>query len=513
MYSNFGYFLSQLRDEKNEPVIVAEHHEEWCGLMQACPLLVLLAPRDHGKTYTSLGYLLWRAWRHNRDPFTGELLEELPEGLFEAVIFSDTTEQAKAFFAKFQSLMLANEDLFEGVLPSFKSGRAAVIRGVWSRTRVRLRNRFEVSIRGYQTSTRGLHPNLLILDDVLSDKNSATEYQRNKVWNYFVGVLLPMNPEQIIVIGTAQHYDDLLHRLRPDPTKPPLVVRNRKVTFQWEKYRAVDWDTKQVLWPWRHDYDDLEGRRALDPTIFSREWQNDPRDDASSMFPYPLTEAALNRNSMFLAGYAKEAGEYVVLGHDVASSEAVGADYTVTWVASFNYRTQRKRLLRAWRERGLTYDQQIALLRTACALFNVDLGVVEENGFQKWLFNETQKWPETAGRLVGHRTGVEKSSLEEGVPALKLGLLASLWEIPASADGGGEALKFARIWQAETNAFGWKDGKLQGVGEHDDTVMAWWFADKATRMLNEWVRRGPAERTLTARDVGMPEHVTIDNSY
>ena len=511
---NYPFFLSQLHDEKGDPVIVAEHHEEWAGLMQTCPLLVLLAPRDHGKTYTSRGYLMWRAWRHNRDPFTGELMEDLPEGKFEAVLFSDTLDQAKEFFEGFQSLMLANEELFHDVLPTFKTGKAATIRGVWSRTRVRLKNRFEISIRAYRTSTRGLHPNLIICDDILSDKNSATEYQRGKMWNYFVGTLLPMNPEQVIVIGTAQHYDDLLHRLRPDPEKPPLVVRNRKVRFRWMKYRSVDWDTKTVLWPRRHDYADLEGRRALDPIIFSREWQNDPRDDASSMFPYPLTQSALNAHLRFQSAYVKQAGEFTVLGYDIARSESVGADYTVCWVASYNPQTQRRRLLRAWREKGLGFDMQIALLRAVCAAFYVDVGVVEENGFQKWLHTETLKYPETAGRLIGHRTGAEKANIEDGVPSLKLSLQQGLWEIPAyGGEDDPEALNFARIWQSEANAFGWKDGKLQGVGEHDDTVMAWFFAEKAVREINAMRRQQPAEQIIHAADVGIEERVSIDPSY
>jgi hypothetical protein len=29
--------------------------------------------------------------------------------------------------------------------------------------------------------------------------------------------------------------------------------------------------------------------------------------------------------------------------------------------------------------------------------------------------------------------------------------------------------------------FGFVDGKLQGAGEHDDTVMAWWFASEAKK--------------------------------
>jgi hypothetical protein len=37
------------------------------------------------------------------------------------------------------------------------------------------------------------------------------------------------------------------------------------------------------------------------------------------------------------------------------------------------------------------------------------------------------------------------------------------------------------IWMAEATQFGYVDGKLQGIGIHDDTVMAWWFAEEAIK--------------------------------
>lgn len=513
MWEAFPFFMSQLRDDKGDRLIMGEHHEEWAEEMQWCPLLCLLAPRDHGKTWTVIAYLAWRAWRHNRDPFTGALMEDLPEGQFLAVIFSETLDQAKEFFSQFQSLLVANEDLFADVLPDFRRGKAATIRSVWSRTRVRLKSRFDVSIRAYRTSTRGLHPNLIICDDVLSEKNSQTAYQRGKTWTYFIGTLMPMNAEQYIVVGTAQHYDDLLHRLKPDPKKPPLIIRNRKVRFRWLKYRAVDWDTKIVLWPARHSLADLEGRRAQDPIIFSREMQNDPRDDASSLFPFTLTNPAIQRgaNLVFLQEYRKPAEELVILGMDIAMSESVGADYTVVGVASLNRYTMHRRWLWAHRERGMSFEQQVNLLRFACSVFDVDIGVIEDNGFQKWLHTETEKYPETAGRLVGHRTGREKADWREGVPSFVLSLQQNLWTLPS---GDAESLAFAREWQSELNAFGWKDDKLQGVGSHDDIVMCQWFLERAARQAQEWLTHPDpdAEPVVPMEDVGI-ERVAIQRDY
>ncbi len=46
---------------------------------------------------------------------------------------------------------------------------------------------------------------------------------------------------------------------------------------------------------------------------------------------------------------------------------------------------------------------------------------------------------------------------------------------------------------AEFEAFGWNDGKLEGVGEHDDTVMCFWHLNWAIDKLV-----GSAMHELTA---------------
>lgn len=508
MYASFAYFMSQLKDEAGRPLLVAEHHEEWCDLFQFEPLLCLLAPRDHGKSWTGAAYVLWRVWKHNRDPLTGELIAGLPQGRFEAVVFSATLDQARLLFEHVQSLLLANE-LFADLAPSRRRvvGRPGER---WSSKRIRLRNLAEVGIRAYRTSSRGLHPDLIVLDDILNEENTLTDYQRGKVWRYFTSVLLPMNAKQYVVVGTALHQDDLLHRLQPsDPNHPerkPAVMRigNRRVSFRWVKYRSVDWDTGQVLWPWKHDLEDLKGKRDLDPLGFAREYQNDPIDDASSMFPTTITGRALTRGASmtFVTSYRKDINEWVILGMDLAQSEKVGADYTVIWVGAFDRITGSRRILWGMREQGVGFDEMVNLLQSACRNFGVDLGIVEQNGFQSWLHARLMKLPETNSRIQGHTTGAEKTNLQTGVPSMKIALENDLWTFPS---GDEQARALGHTWQAEMAAMGWKDGKLQGVGEHDDTVMAWWFLDRAIRLLEDWVweeaQEGPD--IVTAEDLGI----------
>ncbi len=509
MYRSPTYFMSQLVDERGTHLTVNTHQSIWLRLFAVMAFLCLLAPRDHGKSWTVVSYLLWRVWRHNRDPWTTHLKPGLPDGRWEAVLFSATKPQAETFFEVFQSLMLANAALFVDVLPDFKRGRAAIMRNVWSRTRSRLKNRAEVSIRAFQTSTRGLHPDLIVCDDVLHDKNSLTQYQRDKVWRYFTGTLLPMSARQVIVVGTAFHYDDLLHRLRPKTGKggkpSPLKFR-----FEWHKFKALDLVRKRAMWPGRHSYEELMALREFDVTAFSREYQNDPVDDAASMFPTTLTGKAFDNLLHFLPFYRpNRAQEYVVMGYDVAASAEVGADSVVAWVATVERQTGKRRIIWGERHQGLGFPAQIDLIKDLVVRYNVDLCIVEENGLQRWLKTELDKMEATATRVLGHTTGQEKGDFTTGVPSLKIGLANGMWEMPT---GDELCEELAKVWQTEMAAFGWKDGKLQGVGEHDDTVMAFWFLDRAVRLVDAWVRQPAEEEVVYGEDVGIGR-VRIGSDY
>ncbi len=515
MWGSFKYFFGQLVNERGESLKTNWHHIEWCDLLQGHDRLCLLAPRDHGKSWTCVAYLLWRCWRHNRDPLTGLLMTDLPEGKWEAVIFSESMAQAESFFEVFQSLMLANERLFSDILPDFARGRAATIPNVWSRRRTRLKNRAQLSIRSYQTSTRGLHPDLILCDDVLSDKNTASEFQRAKAWKYFVSTLLPMNPKQIIIVGTAFHYDDVLHRLKPPKgsaaRRADLAALGIRSLFEWQKYRSYDPVTHATLWLERYSYERLMAIAEMmdNPALFNREYQNDPRADTSSMFPYSLTTLLRHPELTFVASYMPTAEEVVVFGMDVAISAEVGADFTVLLVAALNRNTQERRLLMGFRLKGLGFREQVQLIRDVCRAFNVALGLIEENGFQKWLKDELSKYPETATRVLGHKTGTEKSDLADGVPAMKIVMQNRLWQWPF---GDEPSISLVKTLQAELAAYGWKDGKLQGVGEHDDTVMALWFTEKAARTIESWLRQPPVDEMVTAEDYGV-ERVQIGPDY
>jgi len=504
LYASFPLFMAHLADPGGRLLEVAAHHRWWAELMVRSKRLVLIAPRSHGKTTTALAFVLWQGWRHGRDPATGRPLAE-PAGRYSVTIFSATHPQADHVLSLLRDLVAANAWLFGA--PGQNDGPAAARRlARWSQRHIRLANGAEVSTRAYRTSTRGLHPDLLVLDDVLNDANSLAQHQRDLTWKYLVGTLLPMSPGRILIVGSAIHADDLLQRLAPRPgTTSPVHG------FEWVRYAAIDEESGTALWPAHHPYAELVAFRDAEPSVFAREYQGVPRDDAASIFAHELTEHAVEagRDLSFVPSYRREPGELVVLGCDLAVSEAAAADFSVILVAAYNVETGRRRVLAAERHKGLDLGAQVALLVDLCRRYRVDVGVVEANNFQRWILDALRKWPDVREAIRGHATGREKADPVNGVLALKLTLGDGLWIMPSRDE---ESRRFARIWQSEMAAFGWTDGRLQGLGEHDDCVMATWFLELAIRHVREMLDLRPSVELVPLEDLGI-ERVRISPDY
>lgn len=514
-WASFPFFLSRLRDDKGRFLTLPWHIEEWAVAMQHERLLALMAARDHAKSWTVYAYIAWRIWRHNRRA-DGTMDWSMPDGSLDLVYVTAADDLARKRMESVKSFLTDNLHLFHEVLPVREGGspHAAGLRSTWNKKSFRLRHNVGFYVKGLGASMRGLHPQLLIGDDIVDDKNSTTQEQREKVWQYLAGTMMPMvganrtiGPDDdprdfgtMFIIGTPQHYDDSLHRLKGKPGWRHL------------RYPAADFESGFVLWPERYDEQALRAIQATAPVIFSREYLMDPRDDSTSLFPYGLTEKALFHGSGWTYPFGipqRVPGDVIVLGMDLAVSEAVGADYTVIMVAAYNRWTQRRRLLWACRERGLDWDAVVLLLRTTIRDMGVDVGVVEENGFQRWLRQHLRRYPETATRLYGHNTGMDKQDLTNGVPGIKLALLNGLWEVPSGLDPETQqprwedCANWVSAWRSELQGMGIVNGKLKSATSHDDTVMGTWFVERAIAMVESLMGQAEGGDYVTGEDIGV----------
>jgi len=199
---NLGVWVEQVRGLDNSAL-----HWEWADLAMTERRLCVVAPRDHAKTETFTVNQL--AWRIVYTPgikclaFTseGELAKELKARIDEAVA------QARP------------ELLAEAVERSAKK----TIYG----------NGATLQVRSTGQKVRGMHPDVIVGDDVLEEGNTLTHYQRLKVQRWWFGTVEGMGhpgtwrvvgrhrvwfPATVIhLVGTPFHASDLLMGMRTNP--------------------------------------------------------------------------------------------------------------------------------------------------------------------------------------------------------------------------------------------------------------------------------------------------------
>jgi hypothetical protein len=224
-------------------------------------------------------------------------------------------------------------------------------------------------------------------------------------------------------------------------------------------------------------------RREVGPLVFDREFMCNPRSSVSSLFPLEMFEPMLNKDLQFTRSVHDWPDELrsqfmICTGWDFALSEKVAADFTCKFTIALHRETQRRQILDIKRWKGIQFDRQLHEIQQSHAQFQEDIIILETVLFQQIYKN----WitTRTALPVVGHDTGTEKQRLDTGVPSLLLSLEQQKYVIPYAS---GPTRETVDVWLAECMAFGWVNDKLQGVGEHDDTVIAWWLAELGIKKM------------------------------
>ena len=197
------------------------HHVQWCEMAvdETIRRLCVVAPRDHCKSEIfAVNLTAWKTlysvghWTYLFSR-TGSLADELLE-----------------------RVVMAMEDAEPRELLNPRR---------WNQKDKMLRSGSRVSTAGVGGAVRGGHPHLIVLDDILDDKNSQTDYQRKKLQRWFTETITPMaTPDtRIIVVGTPQHQLDLL-----------MSFLKHNPEYVWIEYPALIGD---------EDYEDYESGRKM----------------------------------------------------------------------------------------------------------------------------------------------------------------------------------------------------------------------------------------------------------
>lgn len=435
-----------------------DFHIEWYEGIKNNQSVVYLAPRDHGKTHFNRDYVIWNAYYRK------------VRGIH---MISDTLPQAQELFISGEDAIKEQIEYNEKLQHLKPVGSA----GKWSERTLQLSNGVRITVSGYGSRIRGKHPDLLIMDDVLSDQNCITKELRDKTWRYYTRTIHPMTKKRtkILIMGTAQHPDDLLHKL------------SKLESVFFKKYQAlINEETKEVLWPERRSFEQLMTfRRDYGVLAFEQEYQNNPMADNLSYFPEDIVTACFNRELSYLSRYHGENRTF--LGGDLSppgGAKERDGDYTV-FSALEKFPSNKLRLLNFDRFRDdpdskeLFLQKQLDALSAMCFLFQVDSGFIEEIGFQAIYTKDFIKRTTDLPIKGYHVSGTGKRSLESGLPFLRGLMEKQMIEFPYKTEE--DQAKTNLILREFHGIVRMEDGRFGNMAFHDDIPTSIWMAVEASK--------------------------------
>jgi hypothetical protein len=466
------YFASEYLTggvEHGNKFLVGQHHMEWDDLISHEERICILAPRN-------LAYPIWRGAYE-------------PRGT-EVYLFSANQDLANEFLAKIVNELTTNPKLAWLVPHNWEH--------TWAAKRIKLTTGVEFRARGFGVKVRGGHPKYIICDDMLGDENIYSETVREKAKDYFLSAITNMviPGGQLIVVGTPMHQADVYAHLRK-------VKR-----YACWKRAAINRKTGEALWPARYNKDTLAAKKdEIGSVRFTREFLVEPFSDEMSMFPSHLFEGKPTQQHNIKLGMPAAAWEAMgvtsrYMGVDIAISASTGADYMVIFTLGKD-RDGNRWVCDIQRERGLGFQAQLDLINTTARRMDPSMIFIESNQMQRVWGDELIRTTDlpikkftTTGQGTLRKTAVtqsnNKNSLEAGVPSLAPLLENGKFRIPR---GDERSVELTEAWIHEMQAMSFVEGKVQSVGEHDDTVMACWIADQA-------LRRGGFSASFGEGDVG-----------
>lgn len=452
---SLAYFVSSTLTDFN----IESYHLEWFNLVQLYRFLVVLAARGHSKSFCfSYAYPLWLAWKYKGKGKIGR----------EVTLISSESTLANTFIDTIEKQIEANPVLYERLYPSNSEG-------AWAKSYFETKTGFTLTGKGSESSLRGLHTDLIV-DDLLTESTFYNAKIREETIEFFNSVLMQIplpKTGKVTVVGTPIHNQDLYAYLKKAPG------------WRVFEYPGI-YPDGSLLSPERFTLEELLAKKiSIGSLAFSREILMKPITNSTSLFPYKILKMNLvdtikmSPNKFNFPVKLKKIAFGVDLAVSANTSESKDSDYFCVAIVGLDY-LNRVWIINLYRDRGLSYNQQIQVVKKLNDSFSPDLIMVESNQYQK-VFADMLR---DAGlnNVVDRATTNNKYDFSIGLPALSVLFENFRLKIPYEDDIYTRNL--ADIIMGEFNSMTFNNNKLQSSDQHDDSVMSIWLGVTALFYVN-----------------------------
>jgi hypothetical protein len=439
------------------------------------PRGLVLFPAQHGKT-TIISTML-------------PILAALRNPNIRIAIIAKNDDEAAAIMSSIKSELEQNELLIADYGP-FRPEAGDPMRS-WSAgaisiaARTRLGKEHTITVFGAGSrQILGWRTDWVICDDVVTEKNSATEDQRAKHVTWF-NDCVSTSPHKkfagqiagrITVVGTMFHPRDLY------ATITEKRKRGGEAMYHTHREDAVrSWDEQQPLWPAVWSWEDLMDIKTSEGTLsFNKRYRNKPVDESEQPFREDWLRGGGNLpngarhpgcvNPTRVLGDLNEvadSGWSVIQSFDPAVGKTKSAKFCGHIVFGIDKADPRRRYLIEINREQLTLPQQVDLIIQTHLKYQATLSVTESNAYQAGLEQAIAEKCEQMGvtiRIEGHTTGLNKQDPEIGIPSLSPVVENGYLDIPY---GNAESMRKAEMLLEELIEY--------PFFKYSDLLMALWF--------------------------------------
>lgn len=426
-------------------------HREWHELIDdpESNRTLIIAPRDHGKTTQISGRCLWEVGHDH--------------GLrFKYVMGADS--KAKNIVASMGKAITSNERLHR-VFPDLKPGN----KDTWTKKELFVQRKRDLpdatfEAAGVLSSGVSGRADRLIFDDIVTSRNAILQPSlQAQVKQQYSSAWVPTLEEGCPIIYIATPWTD-----------SDLTAQVRRST-DWKKWVRPAIVDGQPIWPEKWSLEALEERRKdmENDRAFEQQYMLKLATAGEKVFEREGIEGCL-RDDLYLGeGIGDDWPRYI--GVDLARTSG-GGNYTVLFKIAVDEQKRRwiVDIIRV-RIRAADITSQIINFYYAESEKNIypKVVMVENNAFQQIIIEQLVEL-DASIPVQGHYTGSKKHDLDMGVPSLATQIDNRGWVIPYAGDHSDMF--------HECPVCAWIDEMLAyPVGEHNDTVMAMWFADAAAK--------------------------------
>lgn len=440
-----------LRDETSGSAIkLSPSHKEWHPLISKHDRLVLWSHVEAAKSQAiSISRVLWELGNNRR---------------LRCCVLSNTHGQAVKLVRAIANHIESNDRLHQ-VWRDFKphvpwtDSAITIARGEGVKDP-------SVQAMGMHGALLGARLDLVVVDDVLDYENTRTPEARQKTWDWFQSTVMGRLTEKarVIVVGTAFHPEDLLHRLAAQPG------------WVSKRYPVVS-EAGEPQWPERWSLERVDRKRLeLGPLEFSRQMLCLAYDDSAARFKKEWIDACLARGKDKEWGYALASvplGCKVFTGVDLAVQQHAAADHTVLFTVLF-YQNGDREILDIQRGKWSGPDIVTRIADTHKRYQGII--IVENNAAQKYLEQYTR---DQGIPVRGFTTGRNKANPDFGVESLAAEMSSGKWIFPCR---GGISRELG-VFMSELLQY-------DPASHTGDTIMGCWFAREGARMSQPKAQQG-----------------------